>query len=73
MSKRLFNYITDPDRARRIRYKHRQGWYDWQQTAIRKNSSWRMRLAIAYGTLWKFIATPDEAKNRGDLPNKAKP
>lgn len=70
LSKRLFNWVTDADRHRRIRFKHRQAWYEWQQAAIVKKSSWRMRLAIAYGIQWRFVTRPVEAIKRGDLPPK---
>ncbi len=72
LSKRLFNWVTDADRHRRIRFKHRKAWYEWHQVAIAKNSLWRTRLAVAYGIQWKFIASPTEAVMRGDLPPKGR-
>ena len=73
VSKKLFTWLTDPQRWQRIRFRHRQMWWRQYLLAKSRNKWWRLRLAECYAIAWKFEKAPLEARTRGDLhPRNAK-
>jgi hypothetical protein len=67
VSKRLFNFLTDPGRAQKLRFAHREKWHAYYTKAQKRNSPSCMRLAEWYAIVWKFETPPLQAIGRGDL------
>ncbi len=74
LGKKAFKWFTDPARAQKNRYAHREMWSAFYESAHRKRSWWRIRVAEWYAIQWKLETPPMEAMTRGDLnPDMAKP
>jgi hypothetical protein len=66
--RRVHDWIFDPDRNARIRFRNRERWWSYHQRAIATPDNQRddMR-AKAWRIQFDFKTPPDEAIARGDL------
>ena len=67
--RRVHDWFFDPERHARIRFQHRQRWWTYHQRAIETQSARDDMRARAWEIEFDFETPPDEALERGDLPN----
>lgn len=64
---RVHDWVFDPKRAARVRMKHRQRWWAYEQRARQTESVRDDMRARAWAIQFEFKTPPDEAIARGDL------
>jgi len=69
---RLHDYIFDPERAARIRFAHRERWWQYKLRAEQTKSKRDDLRAKWWATMFDFKTNPTAALARGDLDQHAR-
>lgn len=65
---RVHDWVFDPERSARIRFKNRKRWWAYHRKAAESGSKRDDMRAKAWQIQFKFETPPEDALNRGDLP-----
>ena len=70
---RLHDWIFDPNRAARIRFKNRETWWFYYQKSLKTKDARDDMRAHWWQIQFDFCTSPEAAKDRGDLSNPYRP